>query len=104
MADDSRTQASGSSKSRAPSKSPRQIVESVRKVLDDLGGLDVERVTGIEADEEGWRVTVEIVEVRRVPDTTDVLGKYEVTMSKAGRFRGYRQIGHRLRSQIEELP
>ena len=79
-------------------------MESVRKVLDDLGGLDVERVTGIEADEEGWRVTVEIVEVRRVPDTTDVLGKYEVTMSKAGRFRGYRQIGHRLRSQIEELP
>lgn len=104
MADNARTRSSNSSRQRTSSKSPVEVVESVRRVLDDLGGLDVERVTGVEADDDGWRVTVEVVEVRRIPDTADVLARYEVSMSKSGQFRGYRQVGHRLRSQIEEMP
>lgn len=103
MAESNRTNSSSSANRRTSSKSPVDIIASVRRVLDDLGGLDVERVTGVEADDDSWRVTVEVVEVRRIPDTADVLAKYEVTMSKSGQFRGYRQIGHRLRSQIEEL-
>ena len=104
MADNARARPSNSSRQRTSSKSPVEVVESVRRVLDDLGGLDVERVTGVEADDDGWRVTVEVVEVRRIPDTADVLARYEVSMSKSGQFRGYRQVGHRLRSQIEEMP
>jgi hypothetical protein len=103
MADGTRTTNSSRAPKRTSSKSPVEIVESVRRVLDDLGGLDVESVTGVEADDDGWRVSVEVVEVRRVPDTADVLAKYEVSMSKSGQFRGYRQVGHRLRSQIEEM-
>ena len=103
MADSTPTRSSNSSK-RTSSKSPVQIIESARRVLDDLGGMDVERVTGVEADDDGWRVTVEVVEVRRIPDTADVLARYEVSMSRSGQFRGYRQVGHRLRSQIEDMP
>ena len=47
-------------------------------MLDELGGMDVDRVTGVEADDEGWRITVEVVETRRIPDTADIIAKYEV--------------------------
>jgi hypothetical protein len=57
----------------------------------------------VEADDDEWRVLLEVVELRRVPDTSDVLARYEVRMSRTGKFRGYRQVGRRLRSQTEEL-
>ncbi|HEY8300579.1 MAG TPA: gas vesicle protein GvpO [Jatrophihabitans sp.] len=85
---------------RAPS--PLQIVERARKVLDDLGGMTVDRVIGVEAEDDEWRVVLEVVELRRIPNTSDVVARYEVRMSRAGKFRGYRQVARRLRSQVEE--
>lgn len=84
-------------------RSPLQIVARARKALDDLGGMQVERVVGVEADDDEWRVLLEVVELRRIPDTSDVLARYEVQLSRAGKFRGYRQLGRRLRSQTEDL-
>jgi len=36
-------------------------------------------------------VLVEVVEVRRIPDTTDVLALYEVTVDDDGALEGYRR-------------
>lgn len=83
--------------------SPDEIVERARKVLDELGGMDVDRVTGVEADDEGWRITVEVVETRRIPDTADIIAKYEVLLSRGGRFRSYRLLGRRRRDQLEDV-
>lgn len=88
---------------RRAGRSPVQIVQRVRHVLDELGGLTVDQVVGVEADDDEWRVTVEVVEVRRVPETADILARYEVQMSKAGKFRGYHLVGRRLRSQIGDM-
>jgi hypothetical protein len=35
---------------------------------------------------------VEVVEVRRIPDTTDVLALYEVEMDTDGAMEGYRRL------------
>lgn len=96
-------QNSGRPERRGGGRSPVQIVERARRALDDLGGMTVDRVIGVEADEDEWRVTVEVVELRRIPNTSDILARYEVQMSKAGKFRGYRQVARRLRSQTEEI-
>jgi hypothetical protein len=85
-------------------KSPDEIIERVHRVLDDLGGMEVERVTGIEADDDGWRVNVEVLEMRRIPDTADILAKYEVRLTNGGQFMSYRQVGRRLRGQLEDAP
>jgi hypothetical protein len=82
---------------------PNEIVDRARRVLDDLGGMEPERVVGLEADDDGgWRVEFEVVEVRRVPDTADILARYEVSMTKAGQFRAYRQVGRRRRADVED--
>jgi hypothetical protein len=65
--------------------------------------MDAERVIGVEPDNEGdgWRVMVEVVELRRVPDTADVLAIYEVSISTGGQFLSYRQVGRHLRGRVE---
>lgn len=84
--------------------SPEEIVQRARRVLDDLGGMEVERVTGVQPDDDGngWLVDLEVVEVRRVPDTADVLARYQVAMSRGGQFRGYRQLGRHRRADVED--
>jgi Gas vesicle synthesis protein GvpO len=88
----------------ADRKSPDEIIERVHRVLDDLGDMEVERVTGVEVDDDGWRVNVEVLEMRRIPDTADILAKYEVRLTSGGQFLGYRQVGRRLRGQLEDAP
>ena len=83
---------------------PNEIVERARRVLDDLGGMSPERVVSVEAaDDGGWRVEFEVLEFRRIPETSDILARYEVSMSKAGQFRAYRQVGRRHRGDVEDL-
>lgn len=83
---------------------PDEIVERAKQVLDDLGSMAADRVTGIESDDEGWRVDLEVVETRRIPDTADIIAKYEVRLSRGGRFRSYRLLGRRRRDQLEDGP
>lgn len=58
----------------------------------ELTGRDVEGVTGLERTDDGWRVEVEVVEVRRIPDTTDMLALYELTVDEDGELEGYRRL------------
>lgn len=44
------------------------------------------------ADDHGWRVSVDVVEVRRIPDTTSLLATYEVDLADDGTLRGYRRV------------
>ena len=44
-------------------------------------------MAGLERTEEGWRVMVEVVEVRRIPETTDVLALYEIAIDDDGDSR-----------------
>jgi hypothetical protein len=60
--------------------------------LAELTGKGVEGVTGLERTDDGWTVEVEVVEVRRIPDTTDVLALYEVTADARGALLGYRRL------------
>lgn len=50
-----------------------------------------ETVIGVEEDEGEWRVTVEALERKAVPDTQDLLGRYEIKLSKNGELIGWKQ-------------
>jgi hypothetical protein len=58
----------------------RRVTETARALLQELSGADVESVTALDRTPDGWRVTLEAVEVRRIPDSTDVLGTYDVEL------------------------
>lgn len=69
-----------------------QIAASAAKQLLELTGKGAEGVTGLERTDDGWTVQVEVVEVRRIPDTTDVLALYEVTVDSDGDLEGYKRL------------
>jgi hypothetical protein len=67
-----------------------------------LTGRRVESVLGMERNNKGWHVTLEVLELSRVPQTTDVLGSYEVTLDDKGELVGYHRTGRYSRNHVEE--
>jgi len=81
--------------------------EMVKRAVEQVGtltGRPVEGVLGVRrnGDEGGWRVTLEVVELRRIPDSTDVLAAYEVEVDDDGELREYRRTRRYYRSQVED--
>jgi hypothetical protein len=77
----------------------------VRHDLPPLLGKPVETVLGLEPhedDEGAWQVTVQVVELARIPNSTDVLGAYRVLLDSEGELAGYRRIRRYQRNQADE--
>jgi hypothetical protein len=68
------------------------IAAAAARQLGDLAGKEVEGVTGLHRTEDGWRVELDVLELRRVPSTTDVLALYEVTVDSRGDLEGYTRL------------
>lgn len=72
------------------------------KELGTLVGCPAEGVVGVRREDHGWLVTVEVLELGRVPESTDVLASYEVTVDENGNVTGYQRVRRYLRDQVEE--
>ena len=58
----------------------------------ELTGKDPEGVTGVEPADDGWVVTIEMVEDRRIPSATDLLATYEAELGLDGDLVSYRRV------------
>lgn len=58
----------------------------------ELTGKQPEGVTGVERDEDGWQVTVEVVEDRRIPSSSDLLATYQTLLTEDGEVASYRRV------------
>jgi hypothetical protein len=58
----------------------------------ELTGKEPEGVTGVEPAEDGWLVSVEVVETRRIPASTDLLATYETEIGPDGDLVSYRRV------------
>jgi hypothetical protein len=65
--------------------------EGLRQIT-ELTGKDPESVTGVTRSEDGWRVTVEVVEDRRIPSSTDILSTYETEIADDGELLSYQRV------------
>lgn len=81
--------------------SAREAIERVRRELPQLLGRPIESVLGLERDDGGWKVTVQVVELSRIPSTTDVLAAYDVTLDGQGELLGYRRDRRYHRNQTD---
>ena len=70
--------------------------------LVELTGKQFEGIVGISKTEDGWTAQVEILEMRRIPDTTDVLAVYEVSVDRDGDLLGYRRADRYTRGSAGE--
>jgi hypothetical protein len=79
-----------------------EVTAAAVQQLRELLGHGVESVTAIERADDGWRVEVEVVELERVPQTTDVMAGYQVQLDDSGDLMGYRRIRRYVRGSTEE--
>jgi hypothetical protein len=87
-------------------KNGMSAADAVRRVRQELPGLlgrPVESVLGVARDDEqGWEVTVAVVELARIPHTTDIIGAYRVNLDDDGELIGYGRRRRYHRSQADE--
>jgi Gas vesicle synthesis protein GvpO len=82
--------------------SARDLTIAARETVQDLTGYPPEAVSGLQWDGDAWLVTVDVLELERIPSTTDVLGTYVVQLDDQGNLMGYKRTRRFVRGQAEE--
>ncbi|SDZ09996.1 Gas vesicle synthesis protein GvpO [Micromonospora pattaloongensis] len=67
----------------------------------ELSGKTPTGVTSIERSEDGWVIGIEVIEDRRIPSSTDILGVYQVEVDMDGELVTYRRIRRYPRGQSD---
>jgi hypothetical protein len=83
-------------------QSLRTVALSAARELADLIGHVPEGIVATEKTDDGWRVQVEVVESRRIPETTDIMAVYEVDLDAEAVVTGYRRLNRYVRGRFRE--
>jgi hypothetical protein len=79
-----------------------EIAQRAKEQLAQLTGLKPDTVSGLSRDGDGWHVTVELIELKRIPEATDVLASYEVLLDHEGNLVSYQRTKRYLRQELME--
>lgn len=82
----------------------KEVIQKAKEELTSLVNLEISNVVGAEKIiDEGWRVYIELIERKSVPDSQDLLGLYEVLLDEEGDITSYERIKIRKRTDVEEV-
>ncbi|MDH2415876.1 gas vesicle protein [Nocardioides sp. CER19] len=97
-----RTGAKTAAAKAAPPRRPRAgaIAREAAAQLYELIGHEIEGITAVHRDDDGWVVEVDLLELRRIPATTDVIATYHVTVDENGDLVGYRRKHRFVRGNV----
>jgi Gas vesicle synthesis protein GvpO len=79
----------------------KELTEAAVSTIADLTGFAPESAAALQWDGESWLVTVDVLELARIPNTTDVLASYVVQLDDSGGLLGYKRTRRFLRGQVE---
>ena len=88
----------------AEKKSPVEAARLARSQVEELFGMPVESVSAIARLDDnggGWAVTLELLELARIPDTTSVLGSYEALLDGNGDLLEAKRVRRYSRNQTD---
>jgi hypothetical protein len=77
-------------------------VQKARAQLEALLDRQVESVSAFERTHDGWLVTLEVVELSRIPESTDVLASYEMDLDDDRNVRRYARVRRYHRAQADQ--
>jgi hypothetical protein len=80
----------------------RELVRSARDTVEELTGYHAEAVSGFQWDGETWLVTVDVCELQRIPNTTDVMASYVIQLDERGGLMGYKRTRRYSRGAADE--
>ncbi|WP_049898791.1 gas vesicle protein GvpO [Halococcus agarilyticus] len=78
------------------------VRNQVRSVAADLIGRPLDGITEVRADDDGWYTTVEVIERNSIPDTQDILGRYEIDLDADANVVGYRRLRRYRRGDTDD--
>jgi Gas vesicle synthesis protein GvpO len=81
--------------------SAQELTEAALSTIADLTRFRPEAVTGLEWDGQAWHASVDVLELERIPNTTDVLATYDVQLDDEGTLLGYKRRRRFFRAQAE---
>ena len=82
--------------------SAMELASAARETVEAMTGLKPESVSSVEWQEDSWLVTVDVCELERVPNTTDVMATYVVQLDDRGGLLGYKRERRFQRGSAEE--
>jgi len=97
---ESHSQESSQRSSKPKIAAGKAIVAAIEQ-LRYLTTREPESVVGAVPHDDGWRVTVEVLESQRIPDTADIMAEYDVDIDGDGELVGYQRRGRYFRGQTQ---
>jgi hypothetical protein len=79
-----------------------QAVQRARQEMAQLTGQPIASVVSCAQQGQGWRVVLETLERKAVPDSSDLLATYEVLMDGEGTLTTFQRLRVRRRGQTME--
>lgn len=80
----------------------KEIVIKAKKNLAMITNLEFNGVIGVSKESNEWEITAELIERKSIPDTSDILGIYEVKLDDEGEILGFSRVKLRKRGDTEE--
>jgi hypothetical protein len=80
-----------------------QAAREASKQLSELTNLKLDSVSAVDKKETGWHVTVNMLELTRIPHSTDIIASYEVELDAEGTLESYRRGPRYLRDQTGDI-
>lgn len=80
-------------------KSGPEIIKQARELISDLTGLPIDTVSGLNHSDGQWHVTLDLIEMRSVPNSRDVLAIYEMVLDDDGNLLSYERTRRYYRGQ-----
>jgi len=78
-----------------------QALACARDYVIELTGEESEGISGLTFSNGTWKVVLDLVELRRVPRSTDVMATYELEIDGHGDLVGYRRLHRYFRNQVD---
>ena len=82
--------------------SAKELADAAMDAVAELTGFEPESVSGLEWDGDAWVVNVDVLELSRIPQTTDVLATYAVELDDSGVLRSFKRTRRFNRAHVEE--
>jgi len=78
------------------------LAERAKEQLAEVTGFNPVAAVGGFKDEEGWHISVDVLEMARLPESTDIIGTYVVLLDPEGNMVKFEKKRARLRGESYE--
>ena len=76
-----------------------KLIELAREQLAEVIGLKLSSTLSASKDDQGWHISVEMIEKKSIPDGMDILATYEARLNDAGELMDFSR--KKLRKRID---